>query len=147
MIRLREIAFADIKSGDYIRVESTVEYAGWYDDVSVGDVWATEGKVFVGVDPYDEPYVRFLASGDEYGSASDEGTSRKYFLLLRKKPDEPTKFGALVKDSNSTYIRVMPSDNGDINFVDIGDMSQNGIILWDSIEDDVEILFTGVDLD
>lgn len=144
---MREIAFANIKSGDYIRGEFTIEEEGWYDDVSVGDVWATEGKVHAGRDPYGGPYIRFLASGDEYGSASDEGISRKYFLLLRRKPEEPTKYGAIVKDSNSTYIRVMPGDDGGIYFVDIGDMSQNGIIFWDSIEDDVEILFTGVDLD
>lgn len=147
MIRLREIAFANIKSGDYIRAEFTVEETGWYDDIYAGDVWATEGKVHVGLDPYNEPYIRFLASGDEYGSASDDGTSRKYFLLLRRKPKEPRNLGAIVKDSEGTYVRVMPSDDGGVYFVDVNDMSQDGIVLWDDIGDDVEILTTGVDLD
>lgn len=142
-----EIAFAKIKSGDRIRAEFTVDTEGWFDDLKVGDTWIIEDTVTADTDYTGSAYLEFRGVGGEYSENSNDGTSVRYFLLERNKPEEPTKFGALVKDSNSTYVRVMPSDDGGTYFVDVGDMSQNGIIMWDSVEDDVEILFTGVDLD
>lgn len=147
LVRLREIAFADIKTGDRIRVEATIVEEGFYSNLNIGDSWAIEGEVAKGVNYFGDTAVEFIGPGGEYLEAVEGGTVEKYFLLGRTKPKEPTDTGAIVRDSMGTYIRAMPGDDGEIHFVSIHNVSQQGIVLWDEIGDDVTILFTGVDLD
>lgn len=147
LVRLREIAFADIKTGDRIRVEFVITEEGWYDSLKVGDSWSIEDTVTVDVDYSGIAYLEFRGTGSESYENAGEGTSAKYFLLGRTKPAEPTGFGAIVKDSTGTYVRAMPGDDGEIHFVSTHNVSQQGIVLWDEIGDDVTILFAGVNLD